>query len=153
MSDFKLPVVNQDASRRCGPCTSCCEGWLTANIKGHEMHPGRPCFFLADGKCTDYDGRPGTCKSYNCSWKNESTVFPAWMRPDLSGVIVTKVVLPMRDDLTHYEVAEARGKLDVKTLNWLVQWALEKGHNLFYEIDGKHHAIGSTEFKDGMSGK
>ena len=72
------------------------------------------------------------------------------MRPDLTGVIISKIILPSRSDLTHYEVAEAKGKLDVKTLNWLVQWALSKGHNLFYQIDGKHHSIGSPAFRDAM---
>jgi hypothetical protein len=75
------------------------------------------------------------------------------MRPDRSGVIISKVVLPSRADLTHYEVAEARGKLDAKTLNWLVLWAIDKGHNLFYQVEGKHHAIGSPVFKSAMSGK
>jgi len=80
-------------------------------------------------------------------------VFPEWMRPDLSGVIISKIVLPSRADLTHYEVAEARSKLDVKTLNWLILWALEKGVNLFYQVDGRHHAIGSLVFKAAMSGR
>ena len=145
-----LPVL-QD--RPCGPCTSCCEGWLSANIKGHEMHPGRPCFFLAEGKCTDYEERPGTCKTYNCAWKVEPGVFPEWMRPDLSGVIISKIVLPSRADLAHYEVAEARGKLDVKTLNWLVQWAINTGNNLYYQVEGKHHAIGSPVFMTSMAGR
>jgi hypothetical protein len=114
------------------------------------MHPGRPCFFLAEGKCTDYEGRPGTCQTYNCAWKVEPGVFPLWMRPDLTGVIISKIVLPSRGDLTHYEVAEAGGKLDVTTLNWLVQWALKTGTNLFYQIEGKHHSIGSPTFREEM---
>ena len=146
----KLEII-QD--RSCGTCTKCCEGWLSANIKGHEMHPGKPCFFLADGKCTDYGGRPNTCKVYNCAWKSESETFPEWMRPDRTGVIISKITLPSRPDLTHYEVAESGGNLDVKTLNWLIQWSIDKGVNLFYEIEGKHHAIGSPAFKQSMSGK
>lgn len=117
------------------------------------MHPGKPCFFLADSKCTDYEGRPNTCKSYNCAWKSEPETFPEWMRPDRTGVIISKITLPSRVDLTHYEIAESGGRLDVKTLNWLIQWCLDKGTNLFYEIEGKHHAIGSPAFKQSMSGK
>lgn len=75
------------------------------------------------------------------------------MRPDRTGVIISKIVLPSRADLTHYEIAESGGKLDVKTLNWFVQWALDKGINLFYEIEGKHHVIGSPAFKASMSGR
>lgn len=146
----KLEVIQE---RSCGTCTKCCEGWLSANIKGHEMHPGKPCFFLADGKCTDYEGRPNTCKVYNCAWKSEPETLPEWMRPDRTGVIISKITLPSRADLTHYEVAESGGRLDVKTLNWLIQWSLDKGVNLFYEIEGKHHAIGSPAFKQSMSGK
>lgn len=71
----------------------------------------------------------------------------------MSGVIVTKVVMPTRSDMTYYEVAEASGKLDVKTLNWLVQWSLDKGINLFYEIEGRHHVIGSPAFKSIMIGR
>lgn len=146
----KLAVIQE---RSCGTCTKCCEGWLSANIKGHEMHPGKPCFFLADGKCTDYTGRPNTCKVYNCAWKSEPETFPEWMRPDRTGTIISKIILPSRNDLTHYEVAESGGSLDVKTLNWLIQWCLDKGINLFYEIEGKHHVIGSPAFKQSMSGK
>lgn len=117
------------------------------------MYPGRPCFFLSEGRCTDYEGRPNTCKSYNCAWKKEHEVFPEWMRPDLTGVIITKVIMPTRKDMVHYEVAEARGKLDVKTLNWLVQWALDTGANLYYEIEGKHHAIGSPAFRSWITSR
>jgi len=138
--------------RECGDCTKCCEGWLSANINGHQMHPGRPCHFLASGKCTIYENRPGTCRNYNCAWKSDD-IFPAWMRPDLIGVIITKVTHPTRSDLTHYEVAEAGGKLDIKTLNWLIHWAIDTGTNLFYEIEGKHHAIGSATFKQAMNTK
>lgn len=146
----KLDVIQE---RSCGTCTKCCEGWLSANIKGHEMHPGKPCFFLADGKCADYEGRPSTCKTYNCAWKTEPETFPEWMRPDRISTIISKITLPSRADLTHYEVAESGGHLDVKTLNWLIQWSLDKGVNLFYEIEGKHHSIGSPAFKQSMSGK
>ena len=141
-----LPTVH----RSCDSCTACCEGWLSADIKGHKMHPGRPCFFLAAGKCTDYPGRPTACVSYDCAWKQEPGVFPTWMRPDLAGVIVSRILFPTRPDLTHYEVAEAAGKLDVRTLNWLIQWALTGGHNLLYQVDGKHHAIGTPDFMEHM---
>ena len=150
---IQLPVIGKNENRSCDACTSCCEGWLSANIKGHEMYPGRPCFYLAENKCTDYEDRPATCKSYNCAWKLEPDVFPEWMRPDLSGVIISRIVLPMKLDLVHYEVAEAKGKLDVKTLNWLIQWALDRGHNLFYQIDGKHHSVGSPIFRQSMKNR
>lgn len=89
--------------------------------------------------------------TYNCAWKTEPSVFPAWMRPDLVGVIISKITAPLRPEVTHYEVAEGSGKLDVLTLNWLVQWALSSGVNLYYQVDGKHHAIGSKVFRDHMS--
>jgi Fe-S-cluster containining protein len=139
--------------RECGSCTKCCEGWLSAKINGHLMYPGRNCFFLAAGKCTIYENRPSTCDNYNCAWKIENNVFPEWMRPDLAGIIITKIIHPMQSELNHYEIIEAGGKLTVNTLNWLIQWALENEHNIYYEIEGKHHIIGSSHFKSYMSNR
>jgi Fe-S-cluster containining protein len=117
------------------------------------MYPGSPCFFLAEGKCTDYEGRPKTCQSYDCAWKTEPQVFPEWMRPDLVGVIISRIVVPSREDLAHYEVAEANGKLDVRTLNWLIQWSAETGNNVLYQVEGKHHPVGSQTFRREMVGR
>lgn len=72
------------------------------------------------------------------------------MRPDLSGVIITRISNPMRPDLIYYEVSEAGGKLNVSTLNWLVQWSLRTGSNLSYEIEGKRHLIGDSVFKSSI---
>lgn len=141
--------MSEAKMRECGGCTKCCEGWLQADIKGHKMYPGRPCHFLAAGACTIYGDRPGTCRNYNCAWKSED-IFPAWMRPDLSGVIITKMVNPMNPQAFYYEVSEAGGKLSVSALNWLVQWVLETGNNLSYEIEGKRHLIGNSVFKSSI---
>ena len=153
--DTVLPVATDLSSpnRQCGHCTACCEGWLSAVIKGNKMYPGRPCFFLASDKCTNYEERPSTCKAYECAWKVEQSIFPEWMRPDLVGVIITKIIVPSRVDLIHYEVAESSGKLDVKTLNWLIQMSFERDVNILYEREGKHHAVGSPTFKTAMTGR
>jgi hypothetical protein len=90
------------------------------------------------------------CRAYNCAWKNEPGVFPEWLRPDVSGVIVSKITVPLEPAADHYEVAEASGKLDVKALNWFVQWSLDTGANVFYQIEGKHHAVGSEGFRASM---
>ena len=47
----------------------------------------------------------------------------------------------------YYDVIETGDKIDSLTLNWLVQWAIETGVNLAYEVDGCVHGIGGQAFK------
>ena len=47
-----LPMA---VKKECGTCTKCCEGWLGANIKGHEMYPGKPCFVAYSGTAPQED--------------------------------------------------------------------------------------------------
>lgn len=142
-----LPVF----SRACGECTKCCEGWLVGNVYDHRMFRGRHCHFL-ETACMIYEERPeNPCKSYNCAWLTEET-FPAWMKPSLSNVIITKrsTLVPTSDGMKkidYYDAVEAGCKIDSSVLNWLIHWALDKGVNLSYEVDGKIHAVGEWQFK------
>lgn len=142
-----LPVF----SKACGECTKCCEGWLGGTVHGQRMYRGCKCFFL-EKTCQIYPERPDSpCKSYNCSWLTEES-FPAWMRPDLSNVIVTKrsTMVPTSDGMQridYYDAVEAGGKIDSTVLNWLIHWALDRNHNLAYEVEGKVHALGEWRFK------
>ena len=78
-------------TRECRGCTMCCEGWLSADIKGHLMYPGKKCFYLKPVTCCSiYDSRPhNPCRVYKCLWKDDNTI-PYWMKPSTSGVIMTK---------------------------------------------------------------
>lgn len=128
--------------RSCDGCAKCCEGWLQGEAYGHAFYKGRPCFFL--GKtCTIYETRPeNPCRSFKCEWL-DSDIFPAWMKPDLVNVIITKRI---KEDLVWYEVTEAGSVLESKTLNWLIHWALNTKNNIVYYIDGGINRIGSQDF-------
>jgi hypothetical protein len=65
------------------------------------------------------------------------------MKPDLVNIIITKRQV---GDFLYYEIVEAGSTIDSKTLNWLIQWALNTDNNLVYEIEGGSNRIGSQEF-------
>lgn len=131
--------------RTCGECTKCCEGWLTASVNGHMMSPGKPCYFLSQGRCSDYNNRPeDPCKVYSCAWLTDAS-FPSWFKPSLSNVIISKKT-PVDKNLTYYEVVEAGAKIDSTVLNWIIRWAIATSTNLIYSVDGKAYTLGSAEF-------
>ena len=138
-------------SRACGECTKCCEGWLSGVVHGHKMHRGVGCFYL-EKNCTIYEDRPeNPCRQYNCAWLIEDT-FPGWMKPNLSGVVITKVsaIIPFNlgmNKIDYYDVIETNGKIDSSVLNWLIIWAIDNKINLAYEVDGGRHVVGDEEFK------
>ena len=128
--------------RSCDGCAKCCEGWLHGEAYGHAFYNGRPCFFL-NKTCSIYDTRPDNpCRTYKCAWLAEDT-FPHWMKPDLVNVIITK-----RENLgfIYYAINEAGDIMEAKTLNWLVQWALNTNTNIQYFINGGVNKIGSQDF-------
>lgn len=142
-----LPIL----SRACGECTKCCEGWLEGVVHGYRMHRGCNCHFL-EKTCGIYESRPeNPCKSYNCAWLLED-VFPGWMKPSLSDVIITKASVRVPSEsgmkvVEYYDVIEAGKKIDSSVLNWLLHWALDTGINVAYELDGRVHFVGDEEFK------
>lgn len=109
------------------------------------MSPGKPCYFLVNGRCSDYANRPvDPCQGYTCAWLDD-TVFPDWLKPSVSKVIISKKI-PADANLTHYEVVEAGAKIDSVVLNWIIRWAIATNTNLVYLVDGKSYTLGSAEF-------
>jgi hypothetical protein len=68
-----------------------------------------------------------------------------WMRPDMSGVLVTRRV---HEGIEFFTVGECGKKLDAAVLSWLVIWALNNSKNLKYQIDGGWNKIGSKGFME-----
>ena len=129
--------------RTCDGCTECCKGWLHGNALGHSFYPGRPCFYLKKDGCSVYEDRPeDPCKTYKCVWLAKNDL-PMWMRPDLSGAVVTE---REKDNVVFYEIRECGKKLDSAVLSWFVLWALNTKSNILYQIDGGFNKLGSTEF-------
>lgn len=134
-------------NRECGDCTKCCEGYLTGIVHGRPMYKGHPCFYL-EKSCTIYKDRPvNPCHDYSCYWL-ESDEIPMWMKPSLSGVIISEKVHSTNPSLSYFDITEAGKKIDSTILNWIIHWALGKKINLIYEIDGKMHRLGNKEFNE-----
>ena len=131
--------------RTCDGCTACCEGWLNGEVKGHTFHAGKPCFFKSAKGCSIYEDRPDDpCKIYKCAWISED-IFPMWMRPDLSKVLITKRTLK---EITYYDIIEAGETMKSYVLNYIIQYALNNKINIKYMIDGGVNKIGSREFSE-----
>jgi hypothetical protein len=114
-----FPIAVKPYKRSCGECTKCCDGWLAGNIKGHQMYPGQPCFFVTKDGCSDYENRPQEpCKKFECLWKSQPEIFPAWMRPDRVGGIFTSQKI---QGVEFVYLVECGTKLDYSALSWLVQ--------------------------------
>src|SRR5262249_10323899 len=81
--------VRPNAERRCGTCTACCDGWVRATIRDHEMKRGVPCHFRGAGCCSIYAERPDyPCREFSCGWLRAGSPFPEFFRPDLFKVLV-----------------------------------------------------------------
>lgn len=145
MPNLSLPVFQ--SKRECGSCSKCCEGWLEATVYDKKMHSGQPCFFLEKGEqgCTIYPDRPKSpCVDYACAWLEEPNVFPSWLKPNMSNVVVTKKTID-DTDLTYYEVSEAGSKIDSSVLHWFFMWALRTQTSMMYQIDGKFHTLATPQ--------
>jgi len=106
--------------RACDGCTSCCEGWLTANIYGIDMYPGKPCRFADKSNgCTIYNNRPANpCKGFYCYWKGNKDV-PEHFKPSISKNIL--VLRSTEDGARFLDINEAGKPVDFEILNWAIE--------------------------------
>lgn len=147
MSKVSLQLTNKN-QRSCDGCTKCCEGWLTANIHGEEMYPGKPCQFVEKGVgCTIYDNRPqDPCKNFMCFWRADGIV-PIEFKPSEIGSLIT---IQRIDDMDYYSLVECGEKLDSKFLSWFVTYALSNLLNALWTVDGVPYWMGDQRFNDAM---
>lgn len=73
--------------RNCDGCTACCEGWLQGEAYGLKFGKENACPFLTNLRCSIHCVRPQVCKNFYCGWIQE--LFPEWMRPDKSKVLIS----------------------------------------------------------------
>jgi hypothetical protein len=73
--------------RKCDECTACCQGWLEGEAYGCKFGQGKACPFLTVLNCSIHSCRPEVCKNFYCGWLQE--LFPEWMRPDKSKVLIS----------------------------------------------------------------
>jgi hypothetical protein len=144
-SAFSMPAAGPDTKRRCGECTACCQGWLTGNIRGHEIEPGVPCPFLGAHGCTIYEDRPqDPCRGFVCGWLREPSPFPESFRPDRLGVII--VPLYWRERPAYVLVAAGR-EPDAALLEWMRALSAARGTPFLFNVAGRWRGYGSPEFQ------
>ena len=134
-----------DPARSCGECTACCEGPMTATIRGHAIRPGTPCHFLGAGGCTIYAERPhDPCRTFFCAWRLQGNPFPDALRPDRSGAIV--LALRWRDRDAYCLVTDGR-EPDAGMLDWMRAYSRATGTPFLVRLAGRHRAYGPAEFQ------
>lgn len=144
MKVLDVKIVNERSlnTRSCDGCAKCCEGWLSGEAYGHKFYRGRPCFYL-NKTCSIYDVRPeDPCRNFKCEWLSSDT-FPHWMKPNLVNMIITRNEL---NGIPYFNIFEAGSTLDIKTLSWIIEWAVSTNNNIMYIIDGGVNRMGSQEF-------
>jgi Fe-S-cluster containining protein len=140
-----------ESKRKCGECTECCKGWLTANIHGRVMKPGLPCHFFGN-KCTIYPQRPDTCRGFKCSWLDDSEYnIPEWIKPSLSKIIITTRVWG-DDEEPYWSVVECGEEISPSVLNWLLIFTSNNNICVEYRIKGAIFHKGTAEFVQHMTG-
>ncbi len=137
----QLPMV---VKKQCGTCTKCCEGWLHADIRGHKMYPGKPCFFVEIGKgCADYKNRPQEpCKSFTCGWI-EIEDMPEEFRPEVSGVIMH---FKPNNGNPYISLSKAPNNTTEQYLSWAIVYARSRDINIIWYIDDKSWWLGNDKF-------
>lgn len=145
----QLPIV---AKKECGTCTKCCEGILNANIRGHDMGFGKPCFFVEIGKgCGDYSNRPEhPCKSYSCIWLLDPDI-PDWLKPEKSNVIIDAEEI---DGMVYLRLVGANSDvITTDILSWALVYSKKKNCNISWDYNQVVYWLGSDEFCNAMEAK
>lgn len=138
-------------TRECGSCTKCC-GWLSGEALGHKFWPGRRCHFVTSKGCSIHEQRPeNPCKAFSCIWlgnekfPRDLDTIPMWMKPDESNVIMI-----WREnenpDLSFMQLLESGAPMTADTLSWAIQYALNNGLNIFYQVNSGWNKIGNQLF-------
>ena len=142
-------------TRHCGPCTRCCDGWVEGEIRGHPMHPGRACHFLAPGPehgtCSIYAQRPQSpCRNFVCAWLMPGSPLPESFRPDRVGVIG----VPTRwRGATALILVSAGNDPDEAMLDWMRAYAQSTRIPFFYAQQGQRFGFGPVDFQQEMAAK
>ena len=148
-----------DYKRECGSCSECCMGWLTGTIYEYKMHAHNPCHFVDTNKCggccSIYEHRPKMCSDYKCMWLKHPVLFPEWMKPEKSKVIVTARMIEDPVDkvnIEYWQVRECGQTIDSSVLNWIIRQVRYFDGNCSYQVAGEWFHMGSDTFLELVTG-
>ena len=136
--------------RSCDGCTVCCEGYVSANIYGYPMHPGKPCHFAGCNGCSIYEHRPeDPCKKFECLWLNSAADYPEWLKPSESKcLIITREALdPEGKSYTCRVVLETGAPMGAKELLFFVNQHLESKIPLYIQVNNFMYWFGPPGWK------
>jgi hypothetical protein len=137
-------------ARHCGTCTACCDGWLKIKVRGHDVHPGKPCPFSSGHHCTIYETRPrDPCGAFMCGWLAGNSPLPDWMRPDKAKVILLPANFNWRGRRVDVAVPVDDGPT-TEALEWLKAFSTTNGRPLLYRILEDWYAFGPPDFQTEM---
>ncbi len=143
--------MKSENQRSCGSCTACCDGWLQIEVRGHHIHPGTPCPFSVEHRCSIYRERPQKpCREFVCGWLVASSPLPEWMRPDKSDMIMLAANFIWRGLPVDVLVAAGQ-RPKTKALDWMKAFSSEKKRLLIYQVDGDWFAFGPPAFQAEIS--
>lgn len=146
----KIPLfIKGDNGKSCEGCTKCCEGYLSANILGEEMYPGKACRFVLKGEgCSIYEDRPkDPCRGFQCFWR-ASEIMPMEFKPSEVGVIVSNQEI---FGVPYLRLDEAGNEVPADVLSWFVTWAVGNQLNVSWTVKDKTHTMGSSDFHQAMA--
>ena len=145
----------RNPSRECGGCTACCEGHLFGQAHGLQFYAGRPCHFKGKDGCTIYKDRPeDPCKTFKCAWLvDDRSVFPEWMRPDKSGVIVQVKYWGENKDKQYLYISECGEPVRSEILNWIFTFHVTSQIPISVQVNRGWTNYGPIEFIQELSGK
>jgi hypothetical protein len=83
MDAAKAPVL---PGRECGSCTLCCKVYHVPDI---DKVAGKWCEHCKPGRgCGVHDARPAQCADFNCLWRTEEGLTPAW-KPERAKMVLS----------------------------------------------------------------
>lgn len=147
----EVDLIAALAAKSCKNCTKCCEGYLSANIRGHEMTLGTPCFFVTQNVgCREYDLRPtDPCVGFECEWKR-NPYFEEWLSPNNSGILFSRQYLKP-SNIPFLQITEAGATLTPKILTWAIKYSEKNLLNLMWKEGTITKFVGSTDFLKAIS--
>ncbi len=118
--------------RECQPCTACCDGWVSMNIRGAKVFPGQPCPHSTGKGCDAYEQRPtDPCINFRCAWVIEDSPLPEWMKPSNSKVMLLFNATEWQGIPVDLAVPVGK-RIPPRALQWLKGFAEEHGRPLMY---------------------